>query len=192
MATTKAALLAAIDNLRTLVRNLPDDDSGGGEVGPTPATLARPPLLNQASAYGVTVQQVGTERPYWAITVARHLSPDENKGKRSVFVQVFDANGWRVRDSRLRIMWTWAGRQPWEIAPPAALDKVDGPLELGHGNLDLYWGARLSVWVDGDGLPSDVAQNLHTMHPAEVGSTGEKWNYEGHHSFYIRFQRMTH
>ena len=191
MATTKAQLLAAIDNLRTLVRGLPDDDSGGGEVGPTPVTLARPPLVNQALSYGVTVQQVVADRPYWAATLVRHLTPVENKGKAGIFVHVFDANGWRVRDSRLRIVWSWAGRQHWEIAPPAPLDKADHPMELGHGNIDIHWGARASIWLEGDGLPCDVVNNLHSMHGPELGPSGEKWNYEGHHSFYVRFQRVT-
>lgn len=188
MATKKVQLEAAVDNLRTLVRALPDDDVVGPVLPPNAGT--RPGLDHQAMAYGVRVEQMELTRSCWCATLIYHLSPEANKGKRGVYVQAVDERGQRVRDKSLRIMYTWEGRQPWEHVIPAVLDKRDGPEEIGHGMIDINWGQRLSVWLIDGGTISDIVGNLHSMHPAEYAPSGDKWNYEGHHSFLVRFQRV--
>lgn len=140
---------------------------------------------NKAVSYGVTVQPVATNQKRWVAEFVEHLLPDENRGRHSVFVDVED--GVRVRDPNLRIGWTWEGRQPNQDAPPKPLDKPD--TDLAHGNLDIYPQQTLTVWITGDGLPSDRVSGIHTRHPDERGPKGELWNSYGHHSFFVRFVR---
>ena len=97
-----------------------------------------------------------------------------------------DENGQRVRDAALRIGWTWEGRTPDQTADPKPLDKPDNEPA---GNVDIYGGMHLVVWITGDGLASDRAENLHTNHADESGPHGELWNSIGHHSFALLFQR---
>jgi hypothetical protein len=154
--------------------------------------ISRGEPVNQAEAYGVrvvTAQEEGKVAPggkYWRLVRVRHLSPEENQGKHNAFVDAVDENGVRVRDPALRIGWTWEGRTPGETAEPKALDKPDSEPA---GNVDIYGGMRLGVWITGDGLPSDRAESLHTNHPDEPGPNGELWNSIGHHSFALLFQR---
>ena len=123
---------------------------------------------------------------FWRCVLVRHLTPEENKGRHGVYVDAVDSLGQRVRNLRLRIGYTWEGRQPTEKAEPVPLDKPDG--ETGHGVIDIYKGQKLSVWLTGDGLASDVVQGIHSNHPDELGPNGETWNSVGHHSFYVKFQ----
>ncbi len=91
-----------------------------------------------------------------------------------------------MHDAALRIGWTWEGRREDEPADPKPLDKPDNEPA---GNVDIYGGMHLAVWITGDGLPSDRAENMHTHHPDEPGPQGELWNSIGHHSFDLLFQR---
>lgn len=143
--------------------------------------------MNLAENYGVAVRPVSNQnQPHWRADFVAHLSPSENRGKHNVYVDVLE-NGERVRDPNLRIGWTWEGRRPDEVAPPIALDKPDN--DKGHGNIDVYPSQTISVWING--LPSDVVSGIHTRHPDEPGPSGENWNSYGHHSFYIRFVRVS-
>ena len=65
------------------------------------------------------------------------------------------------------------------------LDKY-GPLELGHGMIDLYQNDTAAVWLAG--VTSDVVYGLHTRHADERGPNGELWNSYGHHSFKVTFR----
>lgn len=141
--------------------------------------------VNLASLYGVQVTRSGAAGPIWRCVHVRHLAPSENKGKHAVFVDVVGEDGKRIKDPALRIAWTWDGRRPDEPAPPKPLDKPDNEPA---GNLDMYGGQKLEVWIEGLGLPSDRVTNLHTDHPDEPAPSGELWNTKGHHSFYIKFQ----
>ena len=60
-----------------------------------------------------------------------------------------------------------AGKED-EPVEPKRLDKPDNEPA---GNVDIYGGMHLAVWITGDGLPSDRAENLHTHHPDEPGPT---------------------
>lgn len=145
---------------------------------------------NRAESYGVQIQELGNQnQPHWSAELVTHLTPVENRGKQHVFVDVFDENNTRVHDSRLRIGWTWEGRQQNQDAPPKPLDKPGG--DFGHGNVDMYPSQTLTIWIEGDGLLSDSVVGFHTRHPDELGPNGEKWNSYGHHSFYVRFERLS-
>ena len=89
-------------------------------------------------------------------------------------------------DPVLRIGWSWEGQTPDQKVDPKPLDKPDNEPA---GNVDIYGGMHLAVWITGDGLPSDRAENMHTNHPDEPGPSRELWNSIGHHSFALLFQR---
>lgn len=147
---------------------------------------------NLAEGYGVTVTpaDVKAGEAYWQAEFVEHLDPLRNRSKHNVYVDVVGADGQRVRDPNLRIGWTWKGRQADEQATPARLDKPDGEW---HGNVPLdSVGQITSVWIEGDGVHSDVVANLHTRHPNEpTPGSSELFNTVGHHSFYVRFRRVT-
>jgi hypothetical protein len=137
----------------------------------------------------VTPADVFEGEAYWRAEFVEHLDPLRNRSKHNVYVDVVGADGQRVRDARLRIGWTWEGRRSDEQATPARLDKPDGEW---HGNVPLgHVGQVTSVWIEGDGAPSDVVGNLHTRHPNEpTPGSAELFNTVGHHSFYVRFRRV--
>lgn len=144
--------------------------------------------VNTAETYQVqiTPADVAEGASYWRVASVRHLPPDENRGRHNVFVDAQDENQQRCRDAALRIGWTWAGRRPDETADPKPLDKPDNEPA---GNVDIFSGQQIEVWIEGDGLPSDHVANLHAAHPDEPGPNGEIWNSQGHHSFHVIFQR---
>lgn len=142
------------------------------------------PTGNQAGAYGVKVvpADVFEGEHYWKAIGVRHLTPEENKRNHHVYVDVVDETGQRVIDPQLRIRWDWEGRRPDEVADPKPLDKPAGEPA---GNVPMNMGQVVSLLIGGDGLESDVVSGMHTNWPDE--GTG---NTRGHHSFYVRFQRV--
>ncbi len=149
--------------------------NGPTEPGPTEPL----PFItdNQATAYNITIESALVV-PKWFIAQVRKVPGD---GKHNVYVYAFDERGIRVSDKRIRIGWTWDGRQPNQIADPKPLDK---PIGEPHGNIDVYWAQTLTVWLDGDGLPSDRAHGFHVRWPAD------SMGYPGHHCFEITFNRV--
>jgi hypothetical protein len=133
---------------------------------PTPAAVTLRGPVNEAAAYGVRLEPANApgDSPFWQVVNVRHLSADENRGKHNVFVRVLDATGQRDRNPALRAAYTWEGRRPDESAPPRPLDKGDA--DLGHADIDVNKGQHISVWIEGDGLPSARVANLHTDHEA--------------------------
>ncbi|MFN8441235.1 MAG: NBR1-Ig-like domain-containing protein [Caldilineaceae bacterium] len=164
----------------------PRHKTGSQTQAPMPAAI--PTNVNQATAYAVRIANVTvtTGQPYWQVIRIRHLTPQENHGQHNVFVDALDEAGQRYRDPMLRIGWTWEGRRPDEDAPAKLLDKPDNEPA---GNVDLYPGQHLEVWIEGDGLPSDRVSNMHSEHPDEPGPQGELGNSFGHHSYHVVFQR---
>jgi hypothetical protein len=140
-------------------------------------------MANLAAAYGVTIQPAPETAAAWRATSVRRLSGSENQGKHNVFVKVLQPNGDRDRNPALRIGWTWDGKRPGELAPPALLDKPDKG-ELGHGNVPINKGQVLSVWIQGTGLASDRVSGMRTNFPDEA--PGNTW---GHYSYEVIFQR---
>jgi hypothetical protein len=78
--------------------------------------------VNEAEAYGARLAPAAVPDGslYWKIVNVRHLSADENRGKRNIYVRVLDEAGRRERNAALRAAYTWEGRQPGEEAPPRA------------------------------------------------------------------------
>jgi len=140
-------------------------------------------MTNLAAAYGVRVEPAPETVPAWRATSVRRLSGAENQGKHNVFVKVLAPNGDRDRNQSLRSGWTWEGKRPDELAPPALLDKPDRG-ELGHGNVPINKNQVLSVWIQGDGIASDRVIGMHTGFPDEA--PGNTW---GHFSYEVIFQR---
>lgn len=130
--------------------------------------------------YGVSV--VGVPSATWKVKSVRKLTPDENKGKHHVYINVLDENGNRIIDSNLKIGWGWEGQRQDENAPPYLLDKN----EQYAANVPIWRGQIISVWVEGE--PSDIVKGMHTSHPAEIGSDGKAGSDYGHHSFEVIFE----
>ena len=140
---------------------------------------------NNASGYGVTIQPAAPNAAglVWRVESVRHLPPGENGGRHNVYFDVYDLDGRPMRgDAKLRVGWTWLGRHGDEPAPPAPLEKSApepmGNIALGHGQV-------ASVWVEGDGVPSDIVAGLHTDHPDESGDVTR-----GHHSFAVVWRKV--
>ena len=140
---------------------------------------------NNAAAYGVTVQAAtpNAQGLVWRVESVRHLPPGENGGRHNVYFDLYDLDGRPMRgDAKLRIGWTWLGRHGDEPAPPAPLEKRE-PKPM--GNIALGAGQIVSVWVEGDGVPSDIVAGLHTDHPDESGDVTRF-----HHSFAVRYRKV--
>lgn len=142
--------------------------------------------VNQAREYGVSILPALGVTPgaeYWRVVEVRHLSPSENQGKHNVYVDAVDAAGKRVRGTY--IDWDWAGRRSDEAPPaPTLMNKPDNEPA---GNVPIEKGQHIRLWLFG--LPSEAVDSLRADHGDELGPNGERWNTDGHHSFYVKFQR---
>jgi hypothetical protein len=154
-----------------------------------PANLASKELLAGVEQYGVVYipAKVTKGDRYWRVAGIYHLAPAENRGGHSVYVDAVDENGERISDPNLRIRWGWEGQGADEASPPQNLDKrAPEPA----GNVVLFLPQHTWVEIEGLGLKSDRAANLHTNHADEPAPSGELWNSRGHHSFYVLFQAV--
>lgn len=129
---------------------------------------------NNAVDYGVLIS--GPENPLWRVLGVHHLSPDENRGKHNVFIEVLRKQG--NRDLTRPIHWTWKDRQSDQSARDVfAGDKPPNELI----DLPLFLGMIVSVWTD----DSEVASGFSSNHPDEGNG-----NTIGHHSFFVCFQEV--
>ena len=142
-------------------------------------------MSNNASEYGVSVlpAQPNAAGYVWRVEEVRHLPPGENGGNHHVYCDVFGLDGRELRGSTaVRIGWDWNGRHGDERADPAPLEKRS-PEHM--ANIALGRGQVARVWVEGDGVPSDVVAGLHTDHPDEGGDVTRY-----HHSYAVRFRKV--
>ena len=140
-------------------------------------------MSNTAERYGVTVHRAAPDALglVWRARDVHHLTPEENNGRRNVFLSVYGLRGEELRGQPdIRIVWGWNGQRPDEPVAPKVLEKPPGepmtdiPLDRGQ-----------EVWcrVEGWGLPSDTVVGLSTNHADEA-----KGNSRDHHSFGVVFQ----
>ncbi len=153
----------------------------------------REPINDAAQKYGVRIvvaDDVAEGETYWKVIGVHHLLPRENFSKHNVYIEALDEQGQRIKNPFAWSGWTWQGRQSHERADPLPLDKPDFEPA---GNIAMYFGQIVSVWMKGLGRDandkSDRVENLHTAHPDEPLSDGSLLNTLGHHSFYVVFQR---
>ncbi len=141
--------------------------------------------LNNASGYGVHINpvDVATGEHYWRVIGIHHLTPDENKGRHHIYVDVLDETGQRVSDPNLAIGFNWQEN----TEPPPQPKRLDKPSNEPATNVPMDKNPTYSIWVVGG--PSDVVAGLHTRHPDEADSQGAAQNAYGHHSYYVVFQR---
>ena len=146
-------------------------------------------VINDADSYGVRVVATppAAGAVQWKAVGVHHLTPDENRGQHNAFVDILDEDGRPLRDPNLRAGWSWEGRRPDEDAPPQPLDKS---LNEAAGNVPLFKGAQLEVWISDPNTASDRVTRLSTDHPDEPTPDGELFNSIGHHSYYVVFQRV--
>lgn len=142
--------------------------------------------FNDATGYGVRIEPVTVQpgQKYWRCIGVHHLTPEENRGNHSVFLDALDENGNR---ENIWIGWTWEGRRPDEPARPV---KIDKPATEAGADIAMHAGQKVDVWAIGPNLYQTIAgdkvTNLHTGHPDEA--PGNTW---GHHSFYVVWQWTT-
>jgi len=123
----------------------------------------------------------------YGATMIHHLTPDENRGKHNIYVDVLDAMGKLVAaHSSWRLAWDWEERQPGEIAPPARFEKppTEPVANIAIGNKLM----RVSIWIEKDGKRvSDILHGFTTNMPDERAGDGSIGNSWGHHSYYVVF-----
>lgn len=112
--------------------------------------------------------------PRYAIIGIHKLTPDENRSKRNLFMEVVNANGKRVIEE---IEWGWEEQKPSQITRPVKLDK---PANEPAGNISLDWGQV--VWARVKGKSSDKVIGVTTNLPDEGP---EHWNTIGHFSYFV-------
>ncbi len=142
--------------------------------------------LNNASGYEVHINpaEVASGAGYWRVIGIHHLTPDENKRRHHVYVDVLDENGQRVHDPNLAIAFNW----PNNAEAPPEPKRLDKPENEPATNVPMDKNPTYAIWVTGGGA-SDVVAGLHTRHPDENDSQGVAQNTYGHHSYYVVFQR---
>ena len=150
------------------------------------------PINDAAEKYGVKIVQadVAEGEAYWKVIGVHHLLPRENFGNHHVFIEALDEDGKRLQNPFAWAGWTWNDRHPDQRADPIPLDK---PGSEPAGNITMYFGQHVSVWMNGlkadSQDKSDRAEDFHTSHPDEPLPDGSILNGLGHHSFYVVFQR---
>lgn len=112
----------------------------------------------------------------WKVIGIHHLTPDENRGNRNVYIEVLCKQN--EREVFKAIHWTWQGRRPNEAAP----DIFAGQKPLNElVNLPLNLGMIVSVWPH----LGEIVTGLSSYHPDETSG-----NTIGHHSFFVCFQEV--
>ncbi len=138
-----------------------------------------PPVENDATAYGVAVEeaQVAPGARYWRVRRVHHLTPEENGGRHHIFIEALTPDGQRAFQSQARITWE-GGEQTVTIDKPLGEPGANFPM----------WKWQVCA-VEMLGLPSDRVRNLHTAHPDEPNPDGsQSGNTLFHHSFLVEFQ----
>ncbi len=144
-----------------------------GLTFPLPAEQIPQTPKNDAKPYGVHVKPASV-RPgdvYWQVVLVHHLTPEENRKRHHIFVEVLDENGERAKDVEIIVKNGGTHVQKTETSPqkPALAFPMKG------------W-TIYEVRVAG--MPSDRVVNLTTALPAEGKGTPE-----GRHSFLIVWRR---
>ena len=143
---------------------------------------------NEARHYGVVIVPALVLPPsthYWKAVLVRKLGVGENGGRHAVFVDVFDENGKPCRGrSDILVAWGWEGQRADERAAPKHLDKPEGePMAV----IDLYPRAKTWVQLISDSVPCERVQGITSA----LADEGPDVTY-GHHSFYVRYQKVAH
>ncbi len=147
---------------------------GSGLTFPLPSEWWQEGPVNDATAYGVLVKPaaVSPGQAYWRVVRVHHLTPEENRGRHHIFVEVLDEAGHRVTDARVRFL-SEAGERVVGVQPDPRRPAVAFPMD------------RWQVYdVEMEGLPSDRVIGLTAAHPEEAAG-----NPQFRHSFLLVWQR---
>ena len=125
--------------------------------------------VNDSVSYGVGVHAVNapTGTSYWAVVGVHHLTPEENRSRHNIFVDVLDEQGQRLRDAQVAWNWESNGGAPPE---PKRLDKPDDepgcdiPLFDGTFKLGLWArpAKKSSVFMLGTPMSQRPTENCST------------------------------
>lgn len=129
------------------------------------------PGYNDAQDYVVKLTNVPGS-PYEAVGV-HHLTPEENRGGHTVFVEILDKYGLRSTDQAIEF---------YKGVKVEFVRLKTNPNEI--TDLPLWYNDTLSIWHrEGGGVTG-----MHTRHPDERTEDGDLGNSIGHHSFYVLFK----
>jgi len=170
-------------------KRLPLRAEGGlARAGETTVSVALREPINDAVAYGVTIQPAipAPGSWYWQAVRVHHLTPEENGGNHHLYLDLYDPSqggdgssyGKRVYGGRLRV--TWDGGEQ--------IVTIDKPANEPGTNLPMWrWQvcALEALGLPGEELPSDRVTGLHTGHPDEAPG-----NTLFHHSFSVTFVKV--
>lgn len=136
------------------------------------------PGYNDATGYGVKI----VEKPgcRWRVIGVHHLTPDENRGKQNLFIDVLDREGRRINGAKVH--WAWEGMRPEQRPRPLTIDKLQGETQ----DIAMNAGQKIDIWIE----ENEGVGRFHTNHLDQRGPNGEIWNSIGHHSFLVVFQEM--
>jgi hypothetical protein len=131
---------------------------------------------NDATSYGVSIMPTKAVNA-WRCIGAYHLTPDENRGRRNIFLELLDEHGNRVKDAIIN--WSESLDRPIKTKRP------DKPDNEPAADIPLNGEDTVTVYITDDkGTSSDSVGNLHFRH--DRPGSGDVW---GHNSFYVVFQR---
>lgn len=133
-------------------------------------------LDNDFEKWGIGVHEAANGE--WKVAKIHHLTPEENRGRHNIYIDALDEQGQRLQGQRLHWGWDGGGAQM-----PLNMDKPAGEPMC---NIPIFRGQVIYVSM---GEKSPTVVGLHSMHGDELGPNGEIWNSNGHHSFYIAFQK---
>jgi hypothetical protein len=133
-------------------------------------------LDNDFEKWGIGVHEAANGE--WKVAKIHHLTPDENKGRHNIYIDALDESGQRVTGAML-----WWG-DSGGVMERVSMDKPAGEPMC---NIPIFRGQVIYVSM---GEKSPTVVGLHSMHGDELGPNGEIWNSNGHHSFYIVFQKV--
>ncbi len=129
------------------------------------------------------VEIVRGQGPRWRVRSVRKLSPEENRGKHNVYVDV-----WR-NGSCIRSLSAIAVCYGWQDAPAQTV-RLDKPMSEPGTNFPIYLGANYWAKVaDVDGNQSETVTGLTCDLPDEpMPADGMGGNTNGHHSWMVEFE----
>ncbi len=147
---------------------------GGGLQFPLRLEDLEEKTVNDAADYGVVVRHatVTPGEPYWRVVWVHHLTPEENRGRHHIYVEVLDEEGHRVPGAEVRIV-SDEGTKVLRVSPDPKKPGIAYPMNRWQ-----------MCDVDLLGLPSDQVVGLTSAHPDEGPG-----NTQFHHSFLIVWQR---
>jgi hypothetical protein len=143
----------------------------------TREALASDEPLNLAADYGVSIIRARSINSYRCL-LAYHLTPDENAGGNSVYVEALDEQGERTTEPLVN--WTCTLGGPIE-SNDLTSSSTEPATKINMRRFD-----TITCWINDGVLDSDSVGNIYTRHADEAPG-----NSYGSHSYFLVFQKQS-